>query len=138
MILFLRYIPAGSDLELECQVDLGDHGPDDHYRYLCFSFLFTCIMHACMSSAIPHVYCACFSNYRYLGFSFLFTCIIHAYMSSAIPHVFYNYICIVHVCQLHIIVRFLFVYMYYAICMHVCILQFHLCSTIISLLYIYV
>ena len=32
-ILFLRYIPAGSDLELECQVDLGDHGPDDHYRY---------------------------------------------------------------------------------------------------------
>jgi len=27
-----RYIPAGSDLELECQVDLGEHGPDDHYR----------------------------------------------------------------------------------------------------------
>ena len=54
-ILFLRYIPAGSDLELECQVDLGDHGPDDHYRYLCFSFLFTCIMHACMTSAIPPV-----------------------------------------------------------------------------------
>ena len=29
-----RYIPAGSDLELECQVDLGEHGPDDHYRQL--------------------------------------------------------------------------------------------------------
>ena len=101
-ILFLRYIPAGSDLELECQVDLGDHGPDDHYRYLRFSFLFTCIM--------------------------------HAYMSSAIPHVFYNYMCIVHVCQLQVILRFLFVYMYYAICMHVYILQFHLCSTIISVL----
>ena len=51
-ILFLRYIPAGSDLELECQVDLGDHGPDDHYRYLRFSFLFTCILHAYMSSGL--------------------------------------------------------------------------------------
>ena len=49
-ILFLRYIPAGSDLELECQVDLGDHGPDDHYRYLCFSFfcLHVLCMHACL------------------------------------------------------------------------------------------
>ena len=94
-ILVLRYIPAGSDLELECQVDLGDHGPDDHYRYLCFSFLFTCI-----------------------------TCLLQFHLCSTI----------IYVCQLLVIVRFLFVYMYYAICMHVCILQFHLFSTIISVL----
>ena len=27
-----RYIPAGQELELLCLVDLGPHGPDDHYR----------------------------------------------------------------------------------------------------------
>jgi hypothetical protein len=27
-----RYIPAGQGLELLCMVDLGPHGPDDHYR----------------------------------------------------------------------------------------------------------
>jgi len=27
-----RYIPSGQGLELGCSVDLGPHGPDDHYR----------------------------------------------------------------------------------------------------------
>ena len=27
-----RYIPAGQELQLSCSVDLGPHGPDDHYR----------------------------------------------------------------------------------------------------------
>ena len=27
-----RYIPAGEELELLCQVDLGPDGPDDQYR----------------------------------------------------------------------------------------------------------
>ena len=60
----------------------------------------------------------------------LFLFVYMYYMSFAIPPVFYNYICIVHVCQLQVIVLFLFVYMYYA-CIHVfcksiCVLQLYM------------
>ena len=42
-----RYIPAGQELELLCLVDLGPHGPDDHYRE-------TAVLHWLVNRRIIH------------------------------------------------------------------------------------
>ena len=111
-ILFLRYIPAGSDLELECQVDLGDHGPDDHYRY--FSFLVTGIMHVfCNSTCILqlYLYCICLTTTGICAFPFclhvlcIHVCILKFHLYSTMISVLSIFVCCRQTAVLHWLVN---------------------------------